>query len=81
MKPRLPQEAVLHYETYLAAGEEGVLADYDERWARSISARELKASGWVRASGQQATERVEPAWAWDECAQAHILTVERIYPE
>lgn len=31
VKSRLPQSAVLHHETYSAAGEEGVLAEYDER--------------------------------------------------
>lgn len=31
VKPRLPQQIVLHHETYSAAAVERVLADYDER--------------------------------------------------
>lgn len=47
VKPRLPQEAVLHHETYSAAGEEGVLADYDERLGAFYEREGMKASGWT----------------------------------
>ncbi|CAI3802720.1 hypothetical protein DBADOPDK_03115 [Pseudomonas sp. MM223] len=46
MKPRLPQEAVLHHETYSAAGEEGALAQYDERLGAFYQREGMKASGW-----------------------------------
>ncbi|NWD71788.1 NADPH-dependent oxidoreductase [Pseudomonas gingeri] len=46
VKPRLPQRAVLHHETYSAAGEEGVLAEYDERLGAFYQREGMKASGW-----------------------------------
>lgn len=46
VKPRLPQEAVLHHETYSAAGEEGVLADYDERLGAFYKREGMQAAGW-----------------------------------
>lgn len=46
VKPRLPQEAVLHHETYSAAGEEGVLADYDERLGAFYQREGMNAAGW-----------------------------------
>ncbi|MEE4742356.1 NADPH-dependent oxidoreductase [Pseudomonas alliivorans] len=47
VKPRLPQEAVLYHETYSAADEEGVLADYDERLGAFYEREAMKASGWT----------------------------------
>ena len=46
VKPRLPQEAVLHQETYSASGEEGVLAEYDARLGAFYQREGMKASGW-----------------------------------
>ena len=46
VKPRLPQRAVLHYEAYSAAGEQEVIAQYDERLGAFYEREGLKASGW-----------------------------------
>lgn len=46
VKPRLPQAAVLHHETYSAGEEEGVLAEYDERLGAFYKREGMKASGW-----------------------------------
>lgn len=46
VKPRLPQRAVLHHETYSTAGEEAVLAEYDERLGAFYEREGMKASGW-----------------------------------
>lgn len=46
VKPRLPQQAVLHHETYSASGEQGVIAAYDERLGAFYQREGLKASGW-----------------------------------
>jgi len=46
VKPRLPQAAVLHHETYSAADEQGVLAEYDKRLGAFYQREGMKASGW-----------------------------------
>ena len=46
VKPRLPQQAVLHHETYTIAGEEGVLSEYDARLGAFYQREGMKASGW-----------------------------------
>lgn len=46
VKPRLPQQAVLHHETYKTAGEEGVLAEYDVRLGAFYQREGVKVSGW-----------------------------------
>ncbi|MFC3606780.1 NADPH-dependent oxidoreductase [Stutzerimonas tarimensis] len=46
VKPRLPQRAVLHHETYSAAGEYEAVAEYDERLGAFYQREGLKASGW-----------------------------------
>lgn len=63
VKPRLPQQAVLHRETYSIAAEEGVLSEYDARLGAFYSARGDEGFRLVGASGQQTPECFEPAWA------------------
>lgn len=46
VKPRLPQEAVLHHETYSTAQEQSLLACYDERLGAFYHREGMKASGW-----------------------------------
>jgi nitroreductase len=46
VKPRLPQRAVLHHETYSTAEEEGALAAYDERLGAFYQREGMKVSGW-----------------------------------
>lgn len=46
VKPRLPQQAVLHHETYTIAGEERVLSEYDARLGAFYQREGMKASGW-----------------------------------
>jgi nitroreductase len=46
VKPRLPQRAVLHQETYSTAGEKALLAEYDERLGAFYQREGMKASGW-----------------------------------
>ncbi|MDG9883818.1 oxygen-insensitive NADPH nitroreductase [Pseudomonas sp. GD04058] len=46
VKPRLPQQAVLHHETYTTAGEEQVLSEYDARLGAFYQREGMKASGW-----------------------------------
>nr|WP_314482754.1 oxygen-insensitive NADPH nitroreductase [uncultured Pseudomonas sp.] len=46
VKPRLPQQVVLHHETYCAAEEDGLLSRYDERLGAFYQREGMKASGW-----------------------------------
>ncbi|MGN8260186.1 oxygen-insensitive NADPH nitroreductase [Pseudomonas sp. SMSB3] len=46
VKPRLPQAAVLHHETYSAAAEQDVIAEYDERLGAFYHREGMKAGGW-----------------------------------
>ncbi|WP_363806803.1 nitroreductase family protein [Pseudomonas brassicacearum] len=46
VKPRLPQQAVLHHETYTIAGEEGVLSEYDARLGAFYQREGMNASDW-----------------------------------
>jgi nitroreductase len=46
VKPRLPQAAVLHHETYSAAADGKAVADYDERLGAFYHREGMKASGW-----------------------------------
>lgn len=61
-KPRLPQQGVLHHETYTIAVEEGVLSEYDARLGALYQREGMKASGWP----EQVVSRlrsVSTAWA------------------
>ena len=46
VKPRLPQGAVLHHETYSAAADVEAVAEYDERLGAFYRREGMKASGW-----------------------------------
>lgn len=46
VKPRLPQRAVLHHETYSAATDVAAVAQYDERLGAFYQREGMKASGW-----------------------------------
>lgn len=46
VKPRLPQAAVLHHETYSAAADVEAVAEYDERLGAFYQREGMKASGW-----------------------------------
>lgn len=46
VKPRLPQRAVLHHETYSVAGEPATIAEYDDRLGAFYQREGMKASGW-----------------------------------
>lgn len=46
VKPRLPQRAVLHHETYSAVSEADALAEYDELLGAFYKREGMKASGW-----------------------------------
>ena len=46
VKPRLPQQAVLHLETYSLQAEPQALADYDQRLGAFYQREGLQASGW-----------------------------------
>ncbi|PVZ19684.1 MULTISPECIES: NADPH-dependent oxidoreductase [unclassified Pseudomonas] len=46
VKPRLPQRAVLHRETYCTTDEPEALAQYDERLGAFYQREGMKASGW-----------------------------------
>lgn len=46
VKPRLPQRAVLHHETYSTAEEENALAAYDARLGAFYEREGMKAAGW-----------------------------------
>ncbi|MDZ4021073.1 NADPH-dependent oxidoreductase [Pseudomonas sichuanensis] len=46
VKPRLPQQAVLHHESYTIAGEEGVLSEYDARLGAFYQREGMSASSW-----------------------------------
>ncbi|WP_057430029.1 NADPH-dependent oxidoreductase [Pseudomonas syringae group genomosp. 3] len=46
VKPRLPQGAVLHHETYSAAADVEAVAEYDERLGAFYQREGMKASGW-----------------------------------
>ncbi len=47
VKPRLPQAAVLHHETYDAAGADAHIATYDDRLAAYNEEYGLPAGGWT----------------------------------
>ncbi|WP_234454974.1 NADPH-dependent oxidoreductase [Pseudomonas lactis] len=46
VKPRLPQGAVLHHETYSTAADVEAVAEYDERLGAFYQREGMKASGW-----------------------------------
>lgn len=46
VKPRLPQAAVLHHETYSAQAESAAIEQYDSRLGAFYSREGLKAAGW-----------------------------------
>lgn len=46
VKPRLPQSAVLHHETYSADPEPKAVAEYDQRLGAFYQREGMKASGW-----------------------------------
>ncbi|WP_213881046.1 oxygen-insensitive NADPH nitroreductase [Pseudomonas sp. dw_358] len=46
VKPRLPQGAVLHHETYSATADVEAVAEYDERLGAFYQREGMKASGW-----------------------------------
>ncbi len=46
VKPRLPQAAVLHHETYSAVADVAAVAKYDERLGAFYQREGMKASGW-----------------------------------
>ncbi|TFY87952.1 NADPH-dependent oxidoreductase [Pseudomonas kairouanensis] len=46
VKPRLPQRAVLHHDTYSVASEPEVIAQYDERLGAFYQREGLQAAGW-----------------------------------
>ena len=46
VKPRLPQSAVLHHETYSADQEPEAIAEYDQRLGAFYQREGMKASGW-----------------------------------
>lgn len=46
VKPRLPQGAVLHHETYSPAADGQAVADYDQRLGAFYQRQGMKASGW-----------------------------------
>jgi nitroreductase len=46
VKPRLPQAAVLHHETYSAEPEPAAVADYDQRLGDFYQREGMKANGW-----------------------------------
>lgn len=46
VKPRLPQAAVLHHETYSAAADVEAVAEYDERLGAFYQREGMKASRW-----------------------------------
>ena len=48
MKPRLPQEAVLHHEAYDASGESPRRAAYDALMAAFSTRNEMTADTWTR---------------------------------
>lgn len=46
VKPRLPQRAVLHHETYSASAEAEAIGEYDQQLGAFYQREGLKASGW-----------------------------------
>lgn len=46
VKPRLPQAAVLHHETYAAAPEPAAVATYDQRLGAFYQREGMRADGW-----------------------------------
>jgi nitroreductase len=55
VKPRLPQAAVLHRETYQTASESDALAAYDTILAAFQKAQNLPALGWTKQAAQRIT--------------------------
>ena len=69
VKPRLPQEGVLHRETYGVGAEPAALASYDREMTGFYASQGMRAEGWIRhtaarirdAASLTGRDRLKPA--------------------